>query len=122
MGLLSPDLVTAAECGKTCCYLSEFLRLNRPTDEKILSRQVAGEVLHWRWVMLAVFGGLAPKIFDEFVGLRFGESLCLGGVKPVAFEIYDHEYTMFGGAVREDYLIAMLGCQVVFVTAVRESK
>ena len=29
---------------------------------------------------------------------------------------------MFGGTVREDYLIAMLGCQVVFVSAVRESE
>ena len=37
-------------------------------------------------------------------------------VKP----IYDCEYTLFGGAVREDYLIAMLGCQVVFVSAVRQ--
>ena len=51
-----------------------------PEDEKILSRQVGAKVLHGRWAMLAVFGGLAPLIFDEFVGLRFAESLWLKGV------------------------------------------
>ena len=39
------------------------------------------------------------------------------GVKPMAFEVQEHDI-MFGGTVREDYLIAMLGCQVVFVSAV----
>ena len=71
--------------------------------------------------MLAVFGGLAPWIFDEFLGLGFAESLWLREVKPMAFEVQEHDI-MCGGTVWEDYLIAMLGCQVVFVTAVRESK
>ena len=61
-------------------------------------------------------------IFDELVGLGFAESLWLKGVKAMAFEICDHEYTMFEGALREDYLIAMLGCQVVFVSAVRKNE
>ena len=39
----------------------------------------------------------------------------------MAFEVQEHDI-MFGGTVREDYLIAMLGCQMVFVTAVRESE
>ena len=38
----------------------------------------------------------------------------------MAFLTYDHEYITIGGAVREDYLISMLGCQMVFAFAVRE--
>ena len=49
--------------------------MNWPQDEKTLRRQVATEVLHGRWAMLAVFGGLAPWVFDEFVGLGFAEIL-----------------------------------------------
>ena len=40
----------------------------------------------------------------------------------MAFEFYDHDYTMFGAAVQKEYLIAMLGCQVVFVAVVRGCK
>ena len=36
-------------------------------------------------------------------------------MKPMALEDQEHDI-MFGGTVREDYLIAMLGCQVVFVS------
>ena len=109
MDPLIPNLVTAAECGKTSCFLSEFFKMSGPEDEKILSRQVGAEVLHGRWAMLAVFGGLAPWMFDEFVGLGFAESLRLKGVKPMAFEVQEHDI-MFGGTVREDYFIAMLAC------------
>ena len=84
------------------------------------SRCVGAEVLHGGWAMLAVFGGLALWIFDEVVGLGYAESLRLKGVKPMAFEVHEHDI-IFGGTVWEDYLIAMLGCQVVFVSAVRES-
>ena len=49
--------------------------MNGPQDEKTLRRQVATEVLHGRWAMLAVFGGLASWVFDEFVGLGFAEIL-----------------------------------------------
>ena len=35
----------------------------------------------------------------------------------MSFEVQEHDI-MFGGTVQEDYLIAMLGCHVVFVSAV----
>ena len=52
--------------------------MSGPEGEKILSRQVGAEVLHGRWAMLAVFGGLVPLIFDEFVGLGYeiGRASC----------------------------------------------
>ena len=78
------NFVTAAECGETSCFLSEVFKMSGPEDEKILSRQVGAEVLHGRWAMLVVFGGLAPWIFDAFVGLSFAESMWLKGVKPMA--------------------------------------
>ena len=102
MDRLILNRVRAAECGKTSCFLWEFFKMAGTVDEKTLSRLLAAEVLHEQWAMQAVFGGLASRIFDEFVGLGFAHSLWGRRVKPMTFEIYDHKYTMFGGALREN--------------------
>ena len=44
------NLVTAAECGKTSCFLWEFLQMAGPEDEKTLSRQVETRETHGLWI------------------------------------------------------------------------